>query len=280
MIKYLSLLISIVVFPLSLNSQIINTDISNYKSFDSGTTYFVKTTNDDLDSYIKSILDNYWTINNYKMISESEVAQTSNENSFYVDFFTYSFTREAGSTGALNMEYEVTKLLLFKALTEPKKDIRKPIGTLSTIELNEVSPSEIFYSILLMQNQIKFVKELNINKSLKFKKFLKRINKKKKDVIKQKTLFLEKNQLRGKVDNIDKIKKLYDYDVEIKSKEDIEKAIMKTNSDVVYARFIRMRTLHFLVIINAENGEMLFGKVSTGFFQNQIGPRFLKKMNK
>jgi hypothetical protein len=178
------------------------------------------------------------------------------------------------------MDYEVTKLLLFKALTEPKKDMREPIGTLSTIQLNEFSRSEIFYSILLMQNQIKFVKELNINRSLKFKKFLKRINKKKKDLIKQKTLFLDKNQLKGRVDNIAKIKRRYDYDVEIKSQEVIEEAIVKNNSDVVYARFLRLRSLHFLIIINAENGEMLFGKVSTGFFQNKIGPRFLRKMNK
>jgi len=280
MIKNLFLLALLFHISSNLSCQIINTKISNYETFDDGTTYFVKTTNDDLDAFIEYILKNYWTINNFEMISESEVPLTSKENSFYADFFTYSFTREAGSTGALNMEYSVTKLLLFKALTEPKKDIREPIGTLSTIELNEISSAEIFYSILLMQNQIKFVKELGINKSLKFKKFLKIINKKKKNLMKQKTLFLEKSQLNSRVNTIDKIKKRYDYDVKIKSKEEIEKAILSNNSDVVYARFIRMRTLHFLLIINAENGELLYGKVSTGFSQNKIGPRFLKKMNK
>lgn len=278
--KKLILLKTLFVFSLSLTGQIINTDISNYKSFDNGTTYFVKTTNNDIDSYIETILENFWTINNYEIITESEVSQTSNENSFYVNFFTYSFTKDAGSTGALNMEYEVTKLLLFKALTEPKKDIRKPIGTLSSIELDEITPSELLYSIQLLQNQIKFVKELNIKKRLDFKDFLKKVNKKKKTLIKEKTLFLKQSQLSSRVYDSDKVKKFYEYKFEIKSEEEIEKAILNQDSNVIYAKFIRLRTLHFLIIINAANSEILYGKVSTGFSQNTIGPRFLKDMSK
>lgn len=278
--KNLLLLIITCILSLSVNSQIINTDISNYKSFDSGTTYFVKTGNDDLDGYIDALLSKYWTINNFEMIPESKVVQESNENNFYASFFTYSFSREAGSTGALNMDYTVTKLLFFKALTEAKKEIRQPIGTLSTIELSEVSPAEILYSIRVLHSQIELVKELKYKKALKFKKFLSEISEKRKSILHDKVLYVSEEQLSPRSREIEEIKKYYEHPFEIKSKEEIENAILYQEANVVYARFIRLGTLHFLMIIDAENSNLIYGKVSTGFTQDMIGPRFFKDMSK
>lgn len=283
MIKNLFLTSIVFVYSLNLSAQLINTSNENYKSFENGTTYFIQSENEEINDYIDTVLIKYWTINNFELISESKVGTKPNENNFYVNFFTYEFSRETtdNSPSALNMNYSVTKLILFKALTEEtEKDIRKPIATLATIELNEVSEAEILYSVQNLQSQIKYIQKLNTKKAIKFKKLLSEISDLRQNKIKKKTLYIAENQISPRTKTIENIKKYYDHPIEIKSKEEIEKAILNQDPNVAYAKFIRLNTLHFLIIISAENSDLLYGKVSIGFTQNMIGPRFLKDINK
>ncbi|MCB0753725.1 MAG: hypothetical protein KDC52_19790 [Ignavibacteriae bacterium] len=268
------------IYSLSLSSQVINTSNVNYKSFDDGTTYFIQSENTELNSAIESILEKYWTINNFQMVTESQVPSEPNEKSFYLGFFTYNFSREAGRTGALDMDYSVTQLILFKALSESKKDKRKPIETLATVELNEITPVDILQSIQILQSQIKFVKKLDTKKRLDFKELLSEICEQRKIKIKDKTLYLNEYQLSPRLGSKEDVEKVYSLPFEIKSKEEIEEAILNQEPNIVYAKFVRLRTLHFLVIIDAENSDILYGKVSTGFTQNMVGPRFLKDISK
>lgn len=282
MIKNLLLTTILFVSSFNLFSQIINTSNVNYKSFEQGKTYFIESENEEINTYIKAILKTYWTINEFEFISESEVDTKSSDNKFYVNFFTYEFSRQTtdNSPSALNMNYSVTKLILFKALSETKKkDNRKPIGTLATIELQEISQTELLYSIQNLQSQIKYVLNLNTKKEIKFKKLLSTISDLRHNDLMEKTLYLTEDQLSPRIKTIEDIKKYYDHPVEIKSKDEIETAILNQDQNVIYAKFIRLTTLHFLIIISAENSELIYGKVSTGFTQNKIGPRFFKDMN-
>lgn len=275
------LLITLIICSFNLHAQIINTSIKNYKSFESGTTHFIKSGDEDLDGYTKALLTKYWTVNNFDMIEEKEVVEKAKEGHFYAGFFSYSYSREAGSTGALNMDYTVTKLLLFRGLKEVKKgDERKPVGTLSTIEVQEVSPADILYAIRILNSQIELVKELKYKRAKKFKDFIDEISERRKNRLQEKVLYISGEQLSYRIDGEEDVKKYYDYDFKIKSKRTIEQAILDQNPDVVYARFIRLGSLHFLMIIDAENSDLVFGKVSTGISQNMIGPRFFKKMSK
>jgi hypothetical protein len=280
MYKNLLFLLTLLIYSFSINSQVIDTDIKKYKNIDEATIYFIQSNNEELDNYIESILKGIWTINKYEMISESEVKTKPSDDSFYINFFTSSFSRESSGSGGLDMEYSVTNLFLFKALSEEGKEGRKPIERLATIELSEFSASEIFYSIQMLQSQIKLVKELNLESDLSFKKLLEKVKEQKQDVIKAKTLYVTESQMDRGLKNIEKIKKQYNYSVKIKSKEEIEEAILNRDPDIVYGKFMRLRTLHFLIIINADNSELLYGLVSTGFTQNKINRRFLKDLNK
>ena len=260
---------------LSLYSQPANTNILEYKSFEDGKTLFVKSNNDNINEYLEKILEEHWTINSYEMISASEIAEQHEEGIFHVDFFTYDFSRDG-----VAMSYSIIKLLLFKNLEVQKDGTKSPIGTLVAIEVSEYSQAELLSSILLLQSQIKYVKELNINKQLPFKELLGKISQSRKESIKKKTLYLQDDLLYSSTDNEIKIKEFYKHPFEIKSKEEIENAIIDQSSNIAYAKFIRYGSLHFLIIIDAENGNLLYGRVSTGFIQNKIVPRFLNDLNK
>ena len=165
MIKKISLILLLIISK--GYSQEVNTDIREYVSFKEGTTYFVKSSDKKYNQIISDILTKYWTVNKFEMIASNQIEKLKGERSFFVDQVEYSFSREGGTTGALNMAYGVTKLAMFK---DYKKNT--PKGVLSLVQLDKVSPVEMLFAIQLMQSQINFVFELNTKKDLDIKDFL------------------------------------------------------------------------------------------------------------
>ena len=157
MIKKISLILLLI--SSCCYSQEINTDIREYKSFKEGTTYFVMSRDKKYNTIVNDILTKYWTVNKFKMIPSNQIEKLKGEGSFFVDQVEYSFSRTGGTTGALNMDYGVTKLAMFK---EYKKNT--PKGVLSLVQIDKISPVEMLFSILMMQSEINFVFDLNKKK--------------------------------------------------------------------------------------------------------------------
>ena len=109
------------------------------------------------------------------MIASKEVDKLKGESSFFVDQVEYSFSRTGATTGALNMDYGVPKLAMFR---EYKKNAPKDV--LSLIQLDKATPVEMLYAIQLLQSQINFVFELNTKRDLSIKDLLDKINDRKK----------------------------------------------------------------------------------------------------
>jgi hypothetical protein len=145
-------------------SQEVNTDIREYGSFKEGTTYFIMSSDKKYNKIINDILIKYWTVNKFEMIKPNQVEKLKGASSFFVDQVEYSFSRTAGTTGALNMAYGVTKLAMFK---EYKKNTPKDV--LSLVQLDKISPVEMLFSIQMMQSEINFVFDLNKKKDLDLK---------------------------------------------------------------------------------------------------------------
>lgn len=267
--------ISIVLLLLSttLFSQEINTDIRNYQSFKNGTTYFIKSGTEQFDNIVANVFEKYWTINDFKMISSSEIEKIKGDSSFFVDIFEYSFNRTGGTTGALHMHYGVQKLIMFKDLKKKKT----PKDVIAQVQLNEMNLVDLIFSVKLMQSQIDFVYQLNTKKELDIKSYLKEVREKNMKSIQGKTLYLIQEDL--KTPSEEQLKKIYRHKFKFTNQEEIEKAILEQNEEVVIAKIINYMNLRFVLFINAGNGELLYGKVMKGFNQSQIGPTFFKDID-
>ncbi|MDI1316807.1 hypothetical protein [Flavobacterium sp.] len=270
--KKLSLIVLLIIS--NCYSQEINTDIREYISFKEGTTYFVKSNDSKYNKIVNDILIKYWTVNKFEMITSNQVEKLKGDSSFFVDQVEYSFSRTGGTTGALNMEYGVPKLAMFK---EYKKGA--PKGVMSLIQLDKISPIEILVGIQLLQSQINFVFELNTKKDLDLKDLLEEVIEKKKNTIKEKTLYLTRSNLKDDIDSEEEMKKIYKHKLEFTTEDRIQQAIVDQKEDVVYAKVMNYRNLKFVLFINAKNSELLYGRVMTGFNQAQIGPKFFKDIN-
>ncbi len=274
MIKKLSLIL--LLLSSYCYSQEVNTDIREYTSFKEGTTYFVMSNSkkSPYNKIVSDILTKYWTVNKFKMISSNEIEKLTGEGSFFVDQVEYSFSRTGGTTGALNMDYGVQKLAMFK---EYKKNT--PKGVLSLVQLDKVTPLEMLISIQMMQSQINFVFDLNTKKDLDVKDFLEEVNEKNKKRIQSKTLYVTRSALKSGIDNEEGLKKVYKHKFIFTTRENIEKAIEDQNDDVVYTKVINYKNLKFVLFISAKNSELLYGRVMTGFNQQEIGPKFFSDIN-
>ena len=272
MIKKISLILLLI--SSCCYSQEINTDIREYKSFKEGTTYFVMSRDKKYNTIVNDILTKYWTVNKFKMVPSNQIEKLKGEGSFFVDQVEYSFSRTGGTTGALNMDYGVTKLAMFK---EYKKNT--PKGVLSLVQIDKISPVEMLFSIQMMQSQINFVFELNSKKDLDIKDYLEEVNERNKKRIQNKTLYLTRTGLKDEIDNEEGLKKVYNYKFIFTTRQDIEKAIEDQNEDAVFLKMINYKNLKFVLFIGAKNSELLYGRVMTGFNQAEIGPKFFKDVN-
>ncbi len=255
-------------------SQEVNTDIREYGSFKEGTTYFIMSGDKKYNKIINDILIKYWTVNKFEMIKPNQVAKLTGDGSFFVDQVEYSFSRTAGTTGALNMAYGVTKLAMFK---EYKKNTPKDV--LSLVQLDKTSPVEMLFSIQMMQSEINFVFDLNKKKDLDLKDYLDEVNERNKKRIQNKTLYVTRNGLKDEIDHEEGLKKVYNYKFLFTTTENIEKAIEDQNEDAVFLKVINYKNLKFVLFICAKNSELLYGRVMTGFNQAQIGPKFFKDVS-
>lgn len=272
MIKKLTLILLFVIS--NCYSQEINTDIREYASFKTGTTYFVTSRDVKYNKMVEDILVKYWKVNKYEMIASNQIEKLKGEGSFFVDLVEYSFSRTAGTTGALNMSYGVQKLAMFK---DYKKNTPKEV--MSLIQLDEIAPLNLLFGIQLLQSQINLVFEMNTKKDMDIKDLLEEISERKQKSIQSKTLYLNPGSLKSGIDNEEGLKKIYSHKFEFTTKEKIDKAIENQDENVVYAKVINYRNLKFVLFINAKNSELLYGRVMTGFNQAEIGPKFFKDIN-
>lgn len=272
MIKKLTLILLFVIS--NCYSQEINTDIRKYASFKTGTTYFVTSKDVKYNKMLEDILVKYWKVNKYEMIASNQIEKLKGESSFFVDLVEYSFSRTAGTTGALNMSYGVQKLAMFK---DYKKNTPKEV--MSLIQLDEIAPLDLLFGIQLLQSQINLVFEMNTKKDMDIKDLLEEISERKQKSIQSKTLYLNPGSLKSGIDNEEGLKKIYSHKFEFTTKEKIDKAIENQDENVVYAKVINYRNLKFVLFINAKNSELMYGRVMTGFNQAEIGPKFFKDIN-
>jgi len=215
--------------------QSVATDIRNYDNFKKGTTYFLLSDNEELNELLKSRVEKDWKVNAYAFLSKNKLKSKVGDGAFFVDIFTVSFERTGGSTGALHMNYEVTKMLLFQDMKVTKRE-STPTGILANIQLNEDTEAEITYGIQMMNNVLEEVLELNTKKRMDLKDFLDIITEDTRAEIKKKTLYLVQEDLKEDVNTKESIKQLYDHKFEFVSREDIQNAVITQREEIAIPR--------------------------------------------
>ncbi len=202
---------------------------SDYKHFFNSKTFVVMDDNpmSDYNFMIKSVMPRVWNVTEYEFISHAEFDQKRRDPS-YSFIVTSTVTFDKDKTKA---RYTFISLLMGKDVSSITE-----MPDLCSIPLSYVRVEDDSYAYK-MEGFIRFIQEhvklVSKNPSMIKPNMFKYYNKNVKS-LNGKKLWLVKEDLTPEVNSIGKIKKIYPYDVEIVTQDQITKAIEDKDPDVVF----------------------------------------------
>lgn len=269
---------TVIILLLSIASygQNIITNIEDYGDLDKGTTYFVKSDDEIVNKEIEGILSKFWTINKYDIITAAQMAEMEGENVYFLKYITYSYDRTSGTTGALNVSYKVKQLAFLKLLDKAKRE-HSSSALLASAEVNNFSRPELIFSVRMLDNRIRLVQELNSPKTYGFKDLLEKASKENSKILKDKTLYLYDSYVKNNIDTVEELEKTYPYKFKFVTVDEMENAIIN-EQDIVYVRYVRLRTKQYAVFVNAKTSDIIYGTTLSSINGIYLTSRFFKKM--
>ncbi|NPA35645.1 MAG: hypothetical protein GXO47_02235 [Chlorobi bacterium] len=181
----------------------------------------------DFNFKIKEIMKKDWTLTDYEFISEKEF-ETKKDDPAYSFLLITTATFDKDKTKA---RYNFLSLLMGKEQTEVRD-----MPDLCSVPLSYYRVEDDSYSykldafIRFIQNHVKLMTENpNLIKANVFKYYNKNIKS-----LKDKKLLLVADDLEPTINTQKKIQKIYPYDVQIVSREEVMNAIERKDPDVVF----------------------------------------------
>jgi len=232
--------------------------VDELNSFFSTKTYVVLETN-PIASYnfkIQDAVKNHWTITDYEFISykKFEEMRTDPKCSFLI------MTQVVFDKDKTKVRYNFLHLLL-------GKDVKKfeDMPDIAAIPLSYTEVDEEYWVYKLgtivrfLQNHVKLIKN---KPELISENIFKYYNTNMKNV-KNKTLYLVKDELEETINTEAKIKKVYPYNVKIVDRETIEEAIDNGDEDIVFLHKVgpqgsRLRARCYKILIGASDAEFYY----------------------
>jgi hypothetical protein len=106
---------------------------------------------------------------------------------------------------------------------------------------------------------------------------MKRICNSKSSIIKTKTLYIYDEYLNGDITSHEKVNEIYNYNVEVVSKEKLEEAILRQNEDVVYYYITPNKDIF---IITAKDGNFVYYNKYSTLKKGRVNEKDLQDLNK
>lgn len=205
---------------------------------------------------IKEVIPAEWHITDYEFITYKEFEETYRFNSEYSFLVITNVSFEGDATGC---EYR----FLHALLGGPSQTISDMPSLCSVpIAYNDVDEGSYMYKVRTLlrfiQNHIELI---NKNPEIISKNIFEHYNENIKD-IKSKTLYLVKEDLEPEINTIAKIKKVYPYKFEIKTREEIEQLIIDKDPNAVFLHKVGPEGTH----LKARCYKILVGASDASFY--------------
>jgi hypothetical protein len=205
-------------------------EVEDYQNFMKSKTLVLLEKNpmSDFNMAIRKVMENSWTLTDYQFIDDAEFEAYRNNSSYSFLMITKaSFARDRTKA-----RYNFLSLLMAERATKVRN-----MPDLCSLPLAYEQVEDDSYSykieafIRFMENHVQLM--LN-DPSLISKNPFKYYNKKKKDDLENKVLFLTKEELAKEIDTEAEIRDIYPHKFEIVSREDVAQAIADKREDVVF----------------------------------------------
>jgi len=200
----------------------------DYKAFLKTKTLVVMDTNpmSDFNFKIKEVMKDVWNVTDYDFISQKEFEDKKSDPS-------YSFLLSTTVTFSMDKtkaRYTFLSLLMGKSETEVRD-----LPDLCSIPLSYLRVEDDSYAykmeafIRFIQDHVNLmIAQPDLIKANVFKYYNKNIKS-----LKDKTLYLVKDDLASNVNSLSKINNLYPYDVKLVTQEEVEQALKRKDPNVV-----------------------------------------------
>ncbi|MGQ1890843.1 hypothetical protein ACT29H_10400 [Thermophagus sp. OGC60D27] len=262
--KRLSLLLVLISFQLIAFAQEHVPELKDYQNFAKSKTLVLLEKNpmSDFNLVIRKVMKNTWTLTPYEFIDDAEFeAYRNNSNYSFLMITIASFDKDRTKA-----RYRFLSLLR----AERGKSVRD-MPDLCSLPLSYVQVEDDNYSykieafLRFMQNHVQLMLDHpELIGSDPFKYY----NKKKKEELAQKTLFLVKDDLARDIDTEAEIRAIYPHDFKIVTREEVAQAIRDHWEDVVFLHKVgpestRIRARVYKVLVGA-------GEPSIYYFDYQM----------
>ena len=257
--KKIVLAILLGVFTFQLNAQdYIPTEV-DLNQFLNSKLYVVLETNPiaEYNFKIQEAVKKTWTLTDYEFISIEQFNEMYNDP----DKSFLMMTQVLFQNDKTKVRYNFLHLFIGKEGIDNFKDL--PDIAAIPLSYTEVDEEYWVYKmeslVRFMQNHAKTMKD---NPNMIKKNIFQHYNKNTKD-IKQKTLYLVKEEVAPNINTEAKIKKIYPYKVKFVTREEIEEAITNHDEDVVFLHKVgpqgtRLRARCYKIIIGAKDANFYF----------------------
>ncbi|MCB2194691.1 MAG: hypothetical protein KQH79_02465 [Bacteroidetes bacterium] len=206
---------------------------------------------------IQDAVKKAWTLTDYEFISLDQFQEMYNDP----DKSFLMMTQVVFQNDKTKVRYNFLSMFIGKTDVEEFEDL--PDIAAIPLSYTEVDDEYWVYKIeslvRFMQTHIQNMKD---NPDMIKKNIFEYYNENTKD-IKQKTLYLVKDEVAPNIDSEAKIKKIYPYKVKFVTREDIEEAITNRDPEVVYLHKVgpqgtRLRARCYKIIIGAKDANFYY----------------------
>lgn len=233
---------------------------------------------------IQEAVKKTWTLTDYEFISYKQFEEMYNDP----DKSFLMMTQVVFQNDRTKVRYNFLHIFIGKK----GLDNFENLPDIAAIPLSYTEVDEEFWVykieslVRFMQTHVQFMKE---NPSMIKKNIFQHYNENTKD-IKQKTLYLIKDEVSQNINTEAKIKKIYPYKVKFVTSDEIEEAITNRDEDVVYLHKVgpqgtRLRARCYKIIIGAKDANFYYfnyhwvekGKNFDGFLDKDLKKLVKKK---
>ena len=230
--KAAKLIFSLLIFSFSLQSQEVD-DLLVYdqKEFDRllvSTTYIVLDQHKE-SSFSKSLIsavEKHWDLTKYEIIDQGTYRE-------YFKDKTKSFLTRNYIAG----DKEWITLNLFMGGQKAMNTKGKVVASIRLKHNTETDDHMLYKMPVFVQNlqwQVRMIKNNNYTSASDFNKYYKTQSR----VMKTRTRYILNDHLTNKIESLEKVKKYYKYDVSLVDTEQINQAIIKEDSSVVFLSIV------------------------------------------
>ncbi|MFN0276409.1 MAG: hypothetical protein ACKVPJ_11720 [Chitinophagales bacterium] len=220
---------------------------------------------DDADPYynehVKYAVENYWSANTYTFLTESQFEESK---AYSENLFLIKNEKQAAEDIGTTVYDNVMKLVYFR---KDGKLVASVAGTPLIQEGTEDLKTTVINAVRVLQDKLQFAIFKEEKEVAEFAKNYDKNVESRSTIVKATKLYIAKEDIDAST-NVDEIRALYDGEMYIVTREELEKMIDSKGEDIVYAVVFNKKTSNVTYInskqvVSASTGEVIYADETT-----------------